>query len=79
MKNGIELMYVDNYKYYCYFILISFIVDYKEQVFITNIKANMQCLICYVLSKKKELVITCKSDKPTSLLKISLINNATTW
>lgn len=30
-------------------------IDYKEQVLITKIKANMQCLICYILPKKREI------------------------
>ncbi len=31
-------------------------VDYEEQVFITGIKANMQCSICHVPPKERELV-----------------------
>ncbi len=31
-------------------------VDYKEQVFITDIKVNIQYLIYHVLLKEKELV-----------------------
>ena len=49
-------MYADSYKRRCYSILESFIVDYKEQVLITGIKGNMQCLIYYILPKEKELV-----------------------
>ena len=30
-------------------------VDYKEQVFITGIKANMPCSICHILPKKKRV------------------------
>ena len=31
-------------------------VDYEEQVFITGDKANMQCSICHVPTKKREYV-----------------------
>lgn len=31
-------------------------VDYKKQVFIANIKANIQYYICYVSPKKKEYI-----------------------
>ena len=49
-------MYIDNYKRRCYLILANFIVDYKEQIFITGIKANMKYLICHILPKKRELI-----------------------
>ena len=32
------------------------IVDYKKQVLITDIKANMQCFICHILPKKRKKV-----------------------
>ena len=31
-------------------------VDYKQQVLITKVKAKMQCSICHVLSKERECV-----------------------
>ena len=77
-KNGIKLVCTDNYKRRCYFILIDFMVDYKKQVFIINIKANMQCLICHILPKKKKLVASCRSRKLTNQLGLSLNINATT-
>lgn len=40
-KKSIELVYADGYKRGYYPILAGFIVDYKEQVFIISIKANM--------------------------------------
>ena len=49
-------MYVDGYKRRCYLVLASFLRDYKEQVFITDIKANMQCSVYHVFPKQKELV-----------------------
>lgn len=55
-KNGIELIYVDDYKRCCYPILVGFMVDYKKQVLIIGIKANMQYSICLILSKKRELI-----------------------
>ena len=35
------MIYADGFKRYCYLILAGIIVDYKEQVFIIGIKANM--------------------------------------
>ena len=52
-KNGIKLVYANGYKRRCYPILADFIVDYKEQVLITGIKANMQYSICHIPSKKE--------------------------
>ena len=46
-------MYIDGYKKRCYLILADLIVDYKEQVLIIDIKANMQYLI-YIFYQKKE-------------------------
>ena len=42
------MIYVDGLKRCYYPILAGVIVDYKEQVFITEIKANVQCSICHV-------------------------------
>ncbi len=56
-KDSIELVYADGYKKLCYPVLASFMIDYKEQVFITSIKANMQCWIYHVPLKEKKLVI----------------------
>ena len=36
-----ELVYINGYKKYCYPILADLIIDYKEQVLITGIKANI--------------------------------------
>ena len=49
-------MYANGYKKRCYPILTGFMVDYEEQVLITSIKINMQCLICHILAKKRELI-----------------------
>ena len=56
LKDDIELVYADSYKRHCYPILASFMVDYKKQVFIIGIKVNMQCLICHISLKEKELL-----------------------
>ena len=44
-------------------------VDYKEQVFIIGIKANMQYLICHILPKKKIVsnVVVRAADLPVNL------------
>lgn len=40
-NEGIKIVCKDNLKYCCYPILISIIIDYKKQVLITIIKANI--------------------------------------
>ena len=55
-KDGIELVCADSYKRRCYPVLAGFMVDYKKQVLITGIKPNMQCSICHVPPKERELV-----------------------
>ena len=55
-KEGIEIRCADGFKRHCYSILASLMVDYKEQVLITGIKANMQCSICHVPPKERECV-----------------------
>lgn len=40
-KDNIELIYANNYKKYCYLILVGFMTDYKEQVLIIGIKTNI--------------------------------------
>ncbi len=55
-KDGIELVCADGYKRRCYPVLAGLMVDYKEQVLITGIKANMQYSICHVPPKERELV-----------------------
>lgn len=52
-KASIELVCVNSYKKYYYSVLAGFIINYKNQVFITGIKINMQYPICYVYQKKK--------------------------
>ena len=55
-KEGIELVYANGYKRCCHSILAGFMMDYKDQVLIIDIKVNMQCSICHVLLKEKELI-----------------------
>ena len=55
-KNVIELVCAEGYKKPYYSVTAGLMVDYKEQVFITGIKTNIQCSICHVYLKKKELV-----------------------
>ena len=55
-KDGIELVCADSYKRRCYLVLTGVMENYKEQVLITGIKANIQYLICYIPPKKEELV-----------------------
>ena len=55
-KDGNKLICTNGYKKHCYPILAGLMVDYKEQVFITGIKANMQYSICHVPPKERELV-----------------------
>ena len=53
-KEGIEIRCADGFKRCCYLVFAGLMVDYKEQVLITGVKANMQCSICHVPPKKKE-------------------------
>ena len=48
-------MSIGGYKRQCYSILVDFMVDYKEQVFITGTKVNMKCSICHILPRKKRV------------------------
>ena len=42
----------------CYFsILVGEIIDYKEQVFITKIKTNVQYFVCHIYLKKQKNLI----------------------
>ena len=41
IKEVIELVCANSYKYGCYLILIGLMIDYKKQVLILDIKANM--------------------------------------
>ena len=52
-QDGIEFVCADGYKRHCYPVHAGFMEDYKEQVFITGIKANIQCSICHVPQKKR--------------------------
>ena len=42
----------DGLKCCYYLIFVSIKVDYKEQVLITKIKANVQCSVCHVFPQK---------------------------
>ncbi len=55
-KDGIEFVCANGYKRRCYPVLAGLMVDYEEQVLITDIKANMQCSICHVPPKERDLV-----------------------
>ncbi len=57
--DGIEMICIDGLKRRYYLILAGVMVDYKEQVLITRIKANMQCSVCHVPpQEQKNLTIT---------------------
>ena len=45
---NIKIICANGFKHYCYPILVGVIIDYKEQVFITRIKTNMQYSVCLV-------------------------------
>ena len=55
-KEGIEIRCAVDFKQCYYYVFAGLMVDYKEQVFITGVKANMQCSICHILPKKIERV-----------------------
>ena len=53
-KEDIEIRYANGFKQYYYFILTGLMRDYKEQVLIIGIKANIQFFIYHIPTKKKE-------------------------
>lgn len=53
-KKDVEIFYANSFKYYYFLILVDVIVDYKKQVFITRIKADMQSFVYQVPPKKQE-------------------------
>ena len=53
-KEGIEIWCANSFKRRCYPVLADLMVDYEEQVLITEVKANMQCSICHVPPKKRQ-------------------------
>ena len=55
-KEHIKIRCTNSFERHCYPIFLALMVNYKEEVLITGIKANMQCLIFYVLPKKREIV-----------------------
>ena len=44
----------DSLKCHCYLIFAGIIIDYKEQVFITGIKANLQYSVCHIFLQEQE-------------------------
>lgn len=52
-KDAIKLINTDGYKKRCYSILAGLMVNFKVQVFIIGIKANMQYSIAMFYQKKK--------------------------
>lgn len=54
-NEDIKIQCADNFKQCCYILFTSLMVDYIKQVFITGIKANMQCFIYYILLKKENI------------------------
>ena len=55
-KEGIKIWYVNSFKWPYYSIFAALMIDYKEQVLITDIKTNMQYFIYYILPSKREIV-----------------------
>ena len=55
-KEGIEIRCANGFKQRCYSVFAGLMVDYKEQVLITGVKANMQCSLCHVPPKKRDCV-----------------------
>lgn len=55
-KKDINIWYTNNFKQYYYFVVASLMVNYKKQVFITNINVNMQYFLYNILQKKIEII-----------------------
>ena len=49
-----SMLYVDEYKRVCHFIIIKIMIDYEKQILITKIKKNQQCSIYKVSLYKRE-------------------------
>ena len=59
-KNSINEMFmkcVDDYIQKCFFIIATFVCDYKKQMIITSVKFNQHYMICQVLSNAREDLI----------------------
>lgn len=52
--NSIEMICTNSLKRCCYLIFADIIVNYKEQIFIIKIKANMQYFVCHIFLQKQE-------------------------
>lgn len=55
-KNIIKLLFTKSYKRRFCFFLAGFMIDYREQVFMIQIKANMQYCFWHFILKERELV-----------------------
>ncbi len=53
-RNDISVLCINNKIRQCYSIIIKFMMNYKKQVLITDIKMNQQCSICQVSSHERE-------------------------
>ncbi len=53
-RNDISVLCINNKIKQCYSIIIKFMMNYKKQVLITDIKMNQQCFICQVSSHERE-------------------------
>lgn len=47
------MIYVDRFKHYYYSIFVDIIFDYKEQIFITRIKKNIQHYMYLIFLQKQ--------------------------
>ena len=55
-KEAIEIRCANGFKRRCYSVFAGLIVDYKEQVLIIGVKANIQYFICHIQPKKRKRV-----------------------
>ena len=54
-KKGIKIWCTNRFKKCYYFVLASLMIDYKEQVLIIGMKANIQYFIYHILPKKSKM------------------------
>jgi hypothetical protein len=59
------MQYIDGFIQQYYPIFAGFMVDYKEQVVLTEVKSGQYCIIYYILSYKRgDLLSTISSKWP---------------
>ena len=54
IKDDVDIVCIDDFTRKCHSIIVEFMINYEEQILITNIKKNQQCFIYQILFQKRE-------------------------